>query len=115
MSGERLARDAYDQARRFGAEFVTQRAPSIMGDGQYRQVKLGNGAEVSCRVGLIAVGVCYRRIEAPGIERLTGSGVYYGASLAEAQSCKDENGLRGGRGKFGGTGGDVFLAGGQTW
>jgi thioredoxin reductase (NADPH) len=41
-------------------------------------------------VGLIAVGVCYRRIEAPGIERLTGSGVYYGASPAEAQSCKDE-------------------------
>lgn len=90
VTGERLARNAYDQARKFGAEFITQRAASIQGDGQYRQVQLGNGAAVSCRVGLIAVGVCYRRIEAPGIERLTGSGVYYGASPAEAQSCKDE-------------------------
>jgi thioredoxin reductase (NADPH) len=90
VSGERLARDAYDQARKFGAEFITQRATEIKGDGQYRQVKLGNGTEISCRVSLIAVGVCYRRIEAPGIGRLTGSGVYYGASVAEAQSCQDE-------------------------
>ena len=90
VSGERLARDAYDQARKFGAEFITQRASSINGEGQYRQVKMANGADISCRVGLIAVGVCYRRIDAPGIERLTGSGVYYGASMAEAQSCKDE-------------------------
>jgi len=90
VTGERLARSAYDQARRFGAEFVTQRATAITGDGQYRQMKLGNGTEVSCRVGLIAVGVCYRRLEAPGIERLTGAGVYYGASLAEARSCQDE-------------------------
>ncbi|MFY9745859.1 MAG: FAD-dependent oxidoreductase [Acidobacteriaceae bacterium] len=90
VSGERLARDAYDQARKFGAEFITQRASSIDGEGQYRKVKMANGTDISCRVGLIAVGVCYRRIEAPGIERLTGSGVYYGASLAEAQACKDE-------------------------
>lgn len=90
VTGERLARAAYDQARKFGAEFVTQRATAITGEGQYRQMKLANGADVSCRVGLIAVGVCYRRMEAPGIERLTGSGVYYGASLAEAQSCRDE-------------------------
>ena len=114
VTGERLARDAYDQARKFGAEFVTQRAATIAGDGQYRQVRLGNGAEVSCRVGLIAVGVCYRRIEAPGIERLTGSGVYYGASLAEAQSCKDEDCVCGGGSQFGGAGGDEFRAGGQT-
>jgi thioredoxin reductase (NADPH) len=88
VSGERLARDAFDQARKFGAEFITQRATSIEGEGQYRQV--ANGAEISCRVSLIAVGVCYRKIEAPGIGRLTGMGVYYGASLAEAQSCRDE-------------------------
>jgi thioredoxin reductase (NADPH) len=90
VSGERLARAAYDQARRLGAEFITQRAIGLVGDGQYRQVRLANSAEVSCRVTLVAVGVCYRRMDAPGIERLTGSGVYYGASMAEAQSCKDE-------------------------
>ncbi len=91
VSGERLARNAVDQARRFGAEFVTQRAAGILCDGQYRQVRLAGSRNVSCRVCLIAVGVCYRRIQAPGIERLTGAGVYYGASLAEAQSCRDES------------------------
>jgi thioredoxin reductase (NADPH) len=91
VTGERLARNAVDQARRFGAEFVTQRAAGIRSDNQYRQVRLATGKDVSCRVCLIAVGVCYRRIEAPGVERLTGAGVYYGASLAEAQSCKGES------------------------
>lgn len=90
VTGERLARDAYDQARKFGAEFVTQRVTGIQGDGQYYHVCLSNAAEVSCRVFLIASGVCYRRIEAPGMDRLIGAGVYYGASLAEAQACKDE-------------------------
>lgn len=90
VSGERLARDAYDQARKFGAEFVTDRACALRGDGQYLTVRTASGAELSCRVFLVAVGVCYRRIEAPGMDRLTGAGVYYGASPAEAESCKDE-------------------------
>jgi len=90
VSGERLARNAYDQARRLGAEFVTQRASTIRSDGHYRQIRTATGGEISCRVALIAVGVCYRRVEAPGVDRLTGAGVYYGASLTEAQSCKDE-------------------------
>lgn len=91
VSGERLARNAVDQARRFGAEFITQRVAGIRCDGQYRKLRMASGKEISCHVCLIAVGVCYRRLEAPGIERLTGAGVYYGASLAEAQSCKDES------------------------
>jgi thioredoxin reductase (NADPH) len=91
VSGDRLARDAYDQARRLGAEFVTLRASGIRSDGHYQQVQTASGGEISCRVCLIAVGICYRKIEAPGIERLTGAGVYYGASLAEAQSCRNEN------------------------
>jgi thioredoxin reductase (NADPH) len=91
VSGERLARNAYDQARRLGAEFVTLRASGIRSDGHYRLVQTPNGSGgISCRVALVAVGVCYRRIEAPGMDRLIGAGVYYGASLAEAQSCKDE-------------------------
>lgn len=90
VSGERLARNAYDQARKFGAEFVTQRASSIRREGDYRIVGMTGGANVSCRVCLLAAGVCYRRIEAPGMQRLTGAGVYYGASLTEAQSCRAE-------------------------
>jgi thioredoxin reductase (NADPH) len=91
VSGDRLARDAYDQARKFGAEFVTRRATSINCDGHYRQVRVQGGEDITCRVCMIAVGICYRKIEAPGIDRLTGAGVYYGASLTEAQSCINEN------------------------
>jgi thioredoxin reductase (NADPH) len=40
---------------------------------------------------LIAVGVHYRRLETPGVERLTGAGVYFGASMTEAKACADEN------------------------
>ncbi|HLJ78552.1 MAG TPA: FAD-dependent oxidoreductase [Acidobacteriaceae bacterium] len=90
VSGDRLARDAYDQARKFGAEFVTQRAAGVKCEGPYRLVETADGNEISCRVALIAVGVCYRKIEAPGMERLTGRGVYYGASLSEAKSCTAE-------------------------
>lgn len=90
VSGDRLARDAYDQARKFGAEFVTQRASGVKCEGPYRLVETVDGNEISCRVALIAVGVCYRKIEAPGMDRLTGRGVYYGASLSEAKSCTSE-------------------------
>jgi thioredoxin reductase (NADPH) len=38
----------------------------------------------------VAIGVNYRRLEAPGLDRLTGAGVYYGAALVEALSCRDE-------------------------
>jgi len=90
LSGADLARRAYVQASRFGAEFLTQRAESICADNQYRLIKLADGREVSCHVGLISAGINYRRLNAPGVERLAGVGVYYGAALVEARSCNDE-------------------------
>jgi thioredoxin reductase (NADPH) len=90
LSGADLARRAYIQATRFGAEFLTQRVTGIRAENQYRLVQLADGREVSCHVVLISVGVNYRRLNAPGIDRLTGAGVYYGAALVEARSCKDE-------------------------
>ena len=39
---------------------------------------------------MIATGVQWRRLEAPGIDRLQGAGVYYGGGATEALSCKDE-------------------------
>src|SRR5579859_2222584 len=90
LSGADLARRAYVQATRFGAEFLTQRVGRVRADNQYRLACLPDGREVSSHVTLIATGVNYRRLEAPGIDRLTGLGVYYGAALVEATSCKDE-------------------------
>jgi thioredoxin reductase (NADPH) len=101
LSGSNLARRAAVQAVRFGAEILTpQEVVSLRVDGPYRIVKLNDGTEVSCHALLIACGVSYRELkEVNGINRLTGSGVYYGASMAEALSCKGE---------------DVFMVGGAN-
>ncbi len=90
VSGAELAKRAFLQAQRFGTEFLAQSATKIRSENQYHFVSLGNGSEVSCRVVLIAVGVNYRRLEVPGLDELTGAGVYYGAAMTEAVSCRDE-------------------------
>jgi thioredoxin reductase (NADPH) len=91
VRGEDLARRALIQATRFGAELLTQKATGIRTENNYNIVQLADGREVSCHACLIAVGVYYRRLNTPGVERLTGAGVYYGAAMTEAQACKDEN------------------------
>jgi thioredoxin reductase (NADPH) len=48
-------------------------------------------SEISCHALILALGVAWRRLDVPGIERLTGAGVYYGAAQTEAMSCKDED------------------------
>ena len=99
VTGADLGRRAHTQASRFGAEFVVQRATGLRIDGQYRFVKLGDEREVSSHSVLLAPGVQYRKLDVPGAERLTGRGVYYGAALVEAVSCKGE---------------DVFIVGGAN-
>jgi thioredoxin reductase (NADPH) len=91
VRGEDLARRALIQATRFGAELLTQKATSIRTENNYNIVQLADGREVSCHACLIAVGVYYRRLSTPGVDRLTGAGVYYGAAMTEAQACKDES------------------------
>jgi thioredoxin reductase (NADPH) len=91
VRGEDLARRALIQATRFGAEMLTQQATGIRTENNYNILQLADGREVSCHACLIAVGVYYRRLTTPGVERLTGAGVYYGAAMTEAQACKDEN------------------------
>lgn len=88
LSGHDLARRATDQARRFGVEILTpQEAVRLRVDGQYRIVTLSDGSEINCHALVIAVGLEYRRLNVPGIDQLTGAGVYYGASSTEANSC----------------------------
>jgi thioredoxin reductase (NADPH) len=91
VRGEDLARRALIQATRFGAELLTQKATGIRTENNYNIVQLADGREVSCHACLIAVGVYYRRLTTPGVEHLTGAGIYYGAAMTEAQACKGEN------------------------
>jgi thioredoxin reductase (NADPH) len=90
ITGADMGRRAHIQATRFGAEFVMQRATGLRIDGQYRFLQLGDGREVSTHALLLAPGVQYRKLEVPGSDRLTGRGIYYGAALVEAASCRDE-------------------------
>jgi thioredoxin reductase (NADPH) len=101
LSGSNLARRAVAQAIRFGTEILTpQEVIGLRVDGPYRIVKLKDGTEISSHVLIIACGVSYRSLEGvKGIEKLTGAGVYYGASMVEALSYKGE---------------DVFMVGGAN-
>jgi thioredoxin reductase (NADPH) len=100
VSGSELARRATTQARRFGAEIIAvQDACSLEVRGSARLVRLAGGGELSGHSVLIATGVTYRRLNAPGLEELTGRGVHYGAALGEAQSVSGQ---------------DVYLIGGAN-
>ncbi|MBV8049571.1 MAG: FAD-dependent oxidoreductase [Acidobacteriaceae bacterium] len=91
LSGGDLARRAVVQAQRFGVEILSpQEAVSVRVEGPYRIVKLADGSEISCHALMVATGVQWRRLEAPGIDRLQGAGVYYGGGATEALSCKGE-------------------------
>src|SRR6266436_464765 len=91
LSGGDLARRAVVQAQRFGVEILSpQEAVGIRTEGPYRIIKLADGNEISCHALMIATGVQWRRLEAPGIDRLQGAGVYYGGGATEALTCKGE-------------------------
>jgi thioredoxin reductase (NADPH) len=38
----------------------------------------------------VASGVSYNQLDAPGFERFTGAGIYYGAALTEARACSEQ-------------------------
>ncbi len=100
LTGADLARRAFTQAKRFGAEILSpQEAVGLRVDGPYRFLKLRDGNEISCHALLIASGLSWKRLDIPGIERLQEAGVYYGASMTEASLCSGE---------------DVFVVGGAN-
>ena len=91
LSGGDLARRAVVQAQRFGVEILSpQEAVGVRTEGSYRIIKLKDGNEISCHALMIATGVQWKRLDAPGIDRLQGAGVYYGGGSTEALSCKGE-------------------------
>ncbi len=92
LTGADLARRAFTQARRFGAEILSpQEAVGLRVDGPYRFVKLRDGSEISCHALLIASGLSWRKLDVPGVEALQEAGVYYGAAMTEAQLCAGED------------------------
>jgi len=91
LSGSDLARRATTQARRFGVEILSSEVVGVRAEDSYRYVRLSDGAELSCHALVISTGVSFRILDIPGIERLAGAGVYYGAALTEAVHYKGQD------------------------
>ncbi|KUI21988.1 pyridine nucleotide-disulfide oxidoreductase [Mycobacterium sp. IS-1496] len=83
VSGDDLARRALQQAKRLGAEIVvTRRVEAI--DPTELTVELDGDDRVRARAIILAMGVDWRRLGIDSINRLVGSGVYYGAARSDA-------------------------------
>ena len=92
LSGADLAFRATTQARRFGAEIITtQEAVEIKREDPYRRVVLSDGSELNGYAIMITPGMEVRRLEADGVDALTGAGVYYGAALTEAPTYRGKD------------------------
>ncbi len=91
LSGGDLARRAVAQAARFGAEILTPaEATALRIQDGYPVITLAGGAEIRSQALLIATGVSYRMLDVPGVDRLAGMGVYYGAAITEAMAARGE-------------------------
>ena len=100
LSGGQLTDRARRQAVKFGAELLTTKeAAGLEVNGPARTLRLGDGSVIDAKAIILATGVSYRQLNAPGCAEMTGAGIYYGAALTEAEACKDA---------------DVFIVGGAN-
>jgi thioredoxin reductase (NADPH) len=92
VSGAQLTDRARRQAAKFGAEILT--AATVTGleaRGSSRVVRFADGGEVAAHTVVLATGVAYHTLDAPGVDELTGRGVFYGSAMTEAPACADED------------------------
>jgi thioredoxin reductase (NADPH) len=92
VSGAQLTDRARRQAAKFGAEVLTTR--EVVGlevHGPARTVRFADGTAVDAHAVILATGVAYRQLAAPGLDELTGRGVFYGSALTEATSCAGQD------------------------
>ncbi|MGF1529040.1 MAG: FAD-dependent oxidoreductase [Candidatus Competibacterales bacterium] len=98
LSGAELTRRAVAQATRLGAEFIA--SADVVGlevNDHYKRLRFADGTCLDAQSLIVATGVQYRHLEAEGLDRFTGAGVYYGAATTEANACR---------------GSDVYIVGG---
>src|SRR6266487_3912118 len=92
LTGSDLTQRAIAQAVRFGAEVVLAR--DVVGfetRGPVRAVLFDGSGEIEARALIVATGVSYRRLDADGLDELTGRGVYYGTNASEAGQCQGDD------------------------
>ncbi len=91
LSGADLAKRATDQALRLGTEILTAvEVRDIRLEGSNKIVTLSDGSDVTCKALVLAMGVATRKLDVPGMGKVAGAGVYYGAALTEAPNYRDQ-------------------------
>jgi thioredoxin reductase (NADPH) len=93
ISGAELTAGAHEQALRFGAEVLTGTEivrTHPLANGKF-ELELSGGARLRPKAGVVATGVAYRRLDAPGVEELIGCGVSYGSAPAQAPSHRGQD------------------------
>jgi thioredoxin reductase (NADPH) len=92
VSGGQLTERARRQATRFGAELLTTRdVTGLDVNGSARTVRFADGGTIDAHTVILATGVSYRQLGAPGLDDMTGRGVYYGSTLTEAAACSGQD------------------------
>jgi thioredoxin reductase (NADPH) len=92
VSGAQLTDRARRQAAKFGAEVLTAR--DVVGlevRGSARVVKFGDGSEIAAHAVVLATGVSYNSLDAPGVAELAGRGIFYGSAATEAPGCAGQD------------------------
>uniref|UniRef100_UPI00359438DE NAD(P)/FAD-dependent oxidoreductase n=1 Tax=Aquiflexum sp. TaxID=1872584 RepID=UPI00359438DE len=91
LSGSDLTRRAITQATRFGTEFLSpQEVTGLEFNDPYKTILLKSGVKINAKSVVITTGVNYRTLNAPGMEKLLGAGIYYGAANTEASFCQNK-------------------------
>lgn len=92
VSGAQLTDRARRQAAKFGAEVLTARdVVALEARGSARVVTFGDGTEIAAHAVVLATGVSYRSLDAPGVAELAGRGVFYGSAATEAPACAGQD------------------------
>ncbi|MEE6263216.1 FAD-dependent oxidoreductase [Plantactinospora sonchi] len=92
VSGAQLADRARRQALKFGAELLTARdVVGLEAVGATRLLRFSDGTSIASHTVVLATGVAYRQLTAPGLAELTGRGVFYGSASTEAPYCAGED------------------------
>src|SRR4029077_13737986 len=93
VSGADLTRNATLQARRFDAVLSSFHPVVELADGPdgLVRVDLDDGQHVLARSVVMATGARWRELDADGIDRFRGAGVYHAAMATDAERCRDED------------------------
>ena len=67
---------------------ATTEVTGLKARGSARVLRLADGGEIGAHSIVLATGVAYRRLDAPGLDELSGRGVFYGAAATEAVNCQ---------------------------